>query len=152
MSKPNILTKTFIESRVHKIPETGCWLWDGYLNKHGYGHFRSFNKKILAHRASYQVYYGEIPEGLLVCHKCDTPACVNPDHLFLGTHKDNSLDALRKDRIARGAYNGKTKLTEEAVIDIRTSSLSRKELAEKYGTTVGYVKNLRARKRRQDVA
>lgn len=83
-----------------KIVETGCWEWTAarYNNKHMYGSFRYNSKKTLAHRASYLIYNGDIPEGLLVCHTCDNEKCVNPGHLFLGTQSDNMQDMLSKNR------------------------------------------------------
>jgi len=71
-----------------------CWYWTGHLNSKGYGIF----KKKLAHRASYKLFVGPIPPDMLVCHTCDTPDCVNPEHLFLGTFKDNTRDMINKGR------------------------------------------------------
>lgn len=89
----------FIE-KVEKIPIAGCWLWIGTVNYWGYGHFYELNPKkiVKAHRKSYELYKGPIPDGMCVCHKCDVRSCVNPDHLFLGTHKDNVHDMINKGR------------------------------------------------------
>lgn len=79
-----------------------CWLWNGSVrskDRVSYGGFNMGNKKImLAHRAAYILFIGEIPSGMCVCHSCDTPMCVNPAHLFLGTHEQNMLDMVRKRR------------------------------------------------------
>ncbi len=81
----------------------GCWIWTGTKNKQGYGHFKVKNKMQkfqinFSHRVAYQIFNGCIYDNLIVCHTCDNPFCVNPIHLFLGTHKDNALDMISKGR------------------------------------------------------
>ena len=76
----------------------GCWIWTGSKSKLGYGYFQINNKTKYAHRVSKELRHGSIAEGLVVCHKCDNPSCVNPDHLFIGTMKDNMLDKMKKGR------------------------------------------------------
>jgi len=81
-----------------QIPETGCWLWLGWWDRHKYGGISKLNDKYSAHRAFYEHFNGRISDDILVCHKCDTPPCVNPGHMFLGTHLDNMTDAWNKGR------------------------------------------------------
>lgn len=82
-----------------KIDKVGdCWVWNGTVGNHGYGKINDFGDMVLTHRVSYEATYGKIPEGMQVLHKCDVKLCVNPDHLFIGTQKDNVQDMLRKGR------------------------------------------------------
>lgn len=76
----------------------GCWVWTASLNGTGYGQFSIHNKPVRAHRYAYELLNGPIPAGKRVCHTCDNPPCVRPDHLFIGTAKDNTLDMIRKGR------------------------------------------------------
>jgi hypothetical protein len=78
---------------------TGCWEWIGARNNHEQGQFVVEHKKVLAYRFSWELHRGKIPEGMYVCHKCDNPPCVNPDHLFLGTQSDNIRDCVSKGRL-----------------------------------------------------
>lgn len=88
-----------------KVDKTSdCWLWTGEISNKGYGRFRYKGSRVSAHRVSYTLFKGEI-RGLCVLHKCDNPRCVNPDHLFLGTHRDNLMDAIKKGRHMVGDKN-----------------------------------------------
>lgn len=91
---------SFIEANSIPVPESGCWLWLGTTTPGGYGQIPAGRRerRVLAHRLSLEVSRGPIPAGLLVCHKCDTPACVNPDHLYAGTAKDNCRDMHARGR------------------------------------------------------
>lgn len=88
--------------KVSPCPVAGCWWWAASFNRAGYGRFESD----LAHRTAWRLLRGPIPPGLFVCHRCDQPGCVNPDHLFLGTHNDNMADKVAKGRAASGDGNG----------------------------------------------
>ncbi len=125
--------------------QTDCIEWDGYRNRKGYGKRKFRGKNWLAHRAAYTEAYGEIPEGMLVCHHCDNPPCVNPEHLFLGTPADNSSDMTAKGRQARGEASGKAKLTEDQVRAIRADTRMRREIAADYGVDSTVVSRIRLR-------
>jgi len=92
-----------------------CWLWTGGTRSNGYGAFNAGIMVIGAHRFSYLLAHGLVPDALYVCHHCDMPLCVRPDHLFLGTADDNNKDAARKGRMASGACNGSVKYPERRV-------------------------------------
>lgn len=112
-----------ILEKVEAITETGCWIFTGSINKQGYGSIGNdawLGKKIVSvHRKTYEHFNGDIPEGMFVCHKCDVPSCCNPNHLFIGTAKENSQDAVKKNRVAKGHRNSRAKLTNEQVELIR---------------------------------
>lgn len=110
-------------SRVSPEPNTGCWLWTGSLRNGRYGAIIVNNINLAAHRYHWEQVNGPIPEGMSVCHKCDTPTCVNLNHLFLGTHAENMHDMFKKGRgnRARGERNKQAKLNAEKVIYIRLS-------------------------------
>lgn len=96
--KNNIPAAVRFLDKIEMVPESTCHYWTGHVGRWGYGTIGVDGKSILAHRFSYELYIGPIPEGLLVCHHCDQPLCQNPRHLFLGTNFDNMADKTRKGR------------------------------------------------------
>jgi len=129
--------------------ETGCWEWIAHTYNFEHGQFQ-FNKngkqqRILAHRFSYELHVDAIPEGLLVCHTCDNPSCVNPEHLFTGTYSDNTKDMIKKGRrpCQKGIKNPRSKLTEQQVKAIRKDNRLQKEIAYDYNLSQGHVSALK---------
>ncbi len=142
-------------SRVDKT--SACWLWTGGKTTAGYGILYSNgrgSRRVYAHRVVWELTSGPIPEGLLVCHTCDNPPCVNPAHLWLGTDADNAWDKSRKgrsttgdrhglrlhpERVPRGERSGAAKLTEADVRAIRAryaaGGITQQRLADEYGVT-----------------
>lgn len=121
---------------------TGCWIWKGAPNKAGYGTFRLHGKRRIASRAAVEIFTGAISDGLFVCHRCDNRRCANPDHLFVGTQKDNMSDASNKGRMVNvgprpgqfaGEKSNSAKLTIAQVVEIRASKLPSRALAPIYG-------------------
>lgn len=127
------------------VTQTGCWIWTGYLNTAGYGGITWKNKAYAAHRYSYEQFISSIPAGLCVLHKCDTPQCVNPNHLFLGSSIDNVADKMSKGRQAKGQIQGSSKLTVDKVAEIRKSKETYKQIANKYEVGVSTINKIRAR-------
>jgi len=135
--KPTVLERFL--AKVSPEPVSGCWLWKGHVRRDGYGTFTEKRKTRGAHRMAWILLRGEIAAGLLVCHKCDQPCCVNPEHLFLGTHRENVHDMLRKGRARTGARHPFAKLNVEKVAQIRAllaQGLSQSEAARQWGVSV----------------
>ena len=144
------MPKTILERFSEKWilhPYTGCWIWTGCSSR-SYGQISHQGRLKKAHRVSYELYVGPVPEGegyhgTCVCHVCDNTLCVNPAHLFLGTHSDNVRDMVEKDRQAKGEKLGMSKLTESDVIAIRADSRAERVIAADYPinrSTVGAVR------------
>lgn len=122
-------------------PNSGCWIWLGYCLKNGYGKsFLKIDNRVhrLAHRVSWILYKNSIPKDMIL-HKCDNRICVNPDHLFEGTAKDNTKDMLNKNRMAKGEGHGNTLLKYEQILEIRelykTGNYTQYKLSEIYNVT-----------------
>ena len=121
--KERFWSKTRVSDR-HEWGGTKCVDWTAFRNRQGYGHFWKDGANRFAHRVAFELFVGEIPEGegyhgTCVCHRCDRPSCVNPDHLYLGTNKENLEDMTKKGRRNRGENHGRSKITEDAVRLIR---------------------------------
>lgn len=142
-----------------------CWMWTAGTDKDGYGKFQWDGETKRAHRFSYTFFRGPIPTGLFVCHSCDRPGCVNPEHLWLGTTKDNSADMKKKGRAAKGDKNGAnwywkkhperhvkgenvhwTKLTEANVREIRKSTDIHRVVAKRFGVSRALVSMIQNKK------
>lgn len=135
----------------HEFTENGCWNWTGSHDGNGYGRIKFRQVVLAAHRASYAIRHQTNPRELLVCHHCDNPRCINPDHLFLGTDADNTADKMRKGRHRngpplKGENNPRAKLTITQVDAIKALILkgwTNKAIAERYGVTHGAVSLIR---------
>jgi hypothetical protein len=165
MPNPRPIAERFAE-KYEIVPWSGCWLWTGStMANGGYGkitYHQGDQKQMGAHRVSWLLHKGPIPEGLWVLHRCDVPACVNPEHLFLGTAKENIEDCIRKGRnktrpktgrkprvyirkgrpIQIGEDNHNVRLSWDIVRDIRTHRLTKAEFARVYGVSFKAVWNI----------
>ena len=140
-----------IMEKVVKDPISGCWNYTGTLIN-GYGSINTgkFGPRIFLHREMYKIYKGNIPKGMLVCHKCDNPKCCNPDHLFMGTHKDNMQDMWKKGRkiIPHGEQAYYHKFTTKQIDNIRKDKRPYSVITKEYNITkshVSYIKNFKTR-------
>ncbi|MBP8124936.1 MAG: HNH endonuclease [Caldilineaceae bacterium] len=131
-----------------EMPE-GCWIWTGGTAQ-GYGSFYIGDGKVGAHRYSWELRNGPIPDEMLVCHSCDNPVCVNPAHLFIGTPQENMDDKAAKGRgrWAVGEKNGRAKITKEAVLKMRADypEKTQKQIAEETGVSQTQVSQIIRRK------
>jgi hypothetical protein len=144
--------KERFESKVHKT--SYCWMWTGAKSSTGYGSIGSGRRRdpvLHAHRVSWAMYRGAIPKGMYVLHCCDNRLCVNPEHLFLGTHATNMKDMREKGRQSRGASRPLAKLTEKQVQEIRQrynqGGCTQREMAIEYGMGQAEISDIITRKK-----
>jgi hypothetical protein len=132
----------------YEVAENGCWNWMAAKDRDGYGmltHHRG--KQIRAHRASYELHVAKIPTGLLVCHLCDNPSCINPEHLFVGTPKENTQDMMKKNRrpVLSGERHPNAKLTDDQVaqiIQLRSEKRLLKDIANQFNISFQTVSSI----------
>jgi len=146
----DLKTKTILDrfmDKVEMIPDCGCWIWMGSLDASGrkstrrYGTMFYNGKREQAHRVSWEIYNGQIPKHMLVLHRCDTPSCVNPNHLFIGTHLDNMKDCINKNRRVNhiGTLNGHAKLSADDIMKIKMDNRTPKEIAHTYNMSRNHI-------------
>lgn len=139
-----------MEKFIVPVPEAGCWLWIGQIDPNfGYGRLKYKCRSRNAHRMSWEAFRGLIPEGMSVLHKCDTPSCVNPEHLYLGTQLENMRDRQERKRFIPhlGDANHATRIPDKFIDEILASNLPSQELADKYGVTYAGIHFIRNGKR-----
>lgn len=137
--------RIYVFHKSYKInQESGCWEWQKSKSGAGYGQIRFRGVPFSAHRMSYVIHKGEIPDGMYILHSCDNRSCVNPDHLSVGTCKENLHEMFSKGRHNRWSHGkGLNSLTEDQVIEIKRSSDTDRITAEKYGVSMVHVANIR---------
>ena len=132
-------------------PNSGCWLWDAGYKSNGYGQFTLNGKEERAHRAAYKLYVGEIDRDMQVLHHCDNPACVNPNHLFLGTVRDNMDDKVAKRRQGKELTHPCCTVTEDKIRAIKNElavgRLMQKEIAKQFDVSDAMVSDIKHGKR-----
>lgn len=136
-----------------------CWHWSGHSNSKGYGDLFVEGKYELAHRLAWRIHFGEIPVGIFVCHHCDEPSCVNPRHLFLGTHADNMADMMAKGRHSHASRNSGEENPHAKLngIDVqlirraRAAGLRASEIARDFGICTRHVRSIVSRQYWPDV-
>ena len=137
--------KERFEQFFDKTPNS-CWIWKGAKHPRGYGEFTINRKLKYASRVAYELYKGPIPEGYYVCHKCDNPSCVNPDHLFAGMQNDNLQDMVKKGRSNYGEKHPHVKLTEKDVLNIRKDIRTQERIAKDYNVSRSTIEDIKAKR------
>jgi hypothetical protein len=144
--RPDIRFRIF--SRINRWSNAPCWEWTRGCTASGYAEILFENRMWKVGRLLYVLYFGGIPKGMWVLHKCDNRKCVNPNHLYLGNINDNSRDAVERRRNVFGERSGRSKLTNKQAEDIRNSKENRSVLSKKYGVLPGQIYRIRSGKSR----
>ena len=145
---PTPIIEEIIENRINYDLEKGCWNYTGCLNSFGYGKIEINKKTVAVHRIMYKTFYGNIPSDKpCILHHCDNPKCCNPMHLYAGTTQDNVNDRVKRNRSAntKGENNGRSKLTEKQVLEIRASDDPNAVLAKRYNVTIESIYHIKNR-------
>lgn len=133
--------------KVDKTGSEGCWNWTAGLNAFGYGAFGVGPRKIVAaHRYSFEIHNGKIPEGLSILHSCDNPKCVNPEHLRAGTKAENSKDMVMRNRSTAGEKSASSKLSNKDVLEIFVDPRSQSKIAKAYNVDASVISRIKGRK------
>jgi len=140
------MTREELFDRTIPEPNSGCWFWDGKCDRAGYGVVATRPRHLSAHRLAYQLFCGEIPEGGCILHSCDQPSCINPDHLRVGSHGDNSNDRVARGRAAgpKGERHAAALLSASDVLAIRADTRRHRLIAADYGISARHVSSLKA--------
>jgi len=151
--RPRPAEERFLE-KVCPDVNSGCWLWSGFLGRGGYGQFRASDKTQPAHRFSYEFYNGLSigDKSMCVCHKCDTPSCVNPNHLFLGSFQENMDDMKRKGRNRVGSDHASAKLDDDGVVRLRAlikDGVPQRQIAKILGVSQSAVSHINTGRNRK---
>lgn len=139
---------TIIEARFWELVNVtffpdACWVWNGHRCDKGYGRFKVGDRRVAAHRFSYALFNNGVTKAVFICHRCDNPQCVRPEHLFAGTPADNAADRGRKNRHAHGSRAGTAILTEAQVAAIKQDRRTQRQVAESYGVSKSTVGKIR---------
>lgn len=138
--------------KVDIAPDDSCWEWLGAKNTNGYGKIWDPPRFIAAHRFSYELANGPIPTGLLLRHTCDNPRCVNPAHLITGTTQQNIQDKINRNRGNNGIKHGRAVLTNEAILEIKSSKLTGRALAKQFNVSPSCISKIRNGKAWQHIS
>lgn len=143
MRRSNTFDDEFVFSHAAPIPFTGCFIWLGGVVKGGYGKTTDNGMTRMAHRVIWEARNGPVPSGMVLRHQCDTPACVNPDHMLVGTTKDNAADMVERGRQASGERCNLSKLSNETVLALRAAAGTHYQVAKRFGLKRGVVRQIR---------